>query len=213
MQRGREKTEQRLLEAVGQIITNEGLDQVRINRVASQAGVNKILIYRYFGGLSGLIEAYYSVNKPVVSAPAINVERLKDAPLPDFFDACYGFMVEEFRLLRNNVHAQEFIKASLLGNDGPQSSVAGEKEERLQTMIDDLAKIIRLDNGRPFAAILMSGMTMLTLMAQQKRDILGIDLASEEGWEQIEVSLGRLFRGAYLYTKERLEAESADESA
>ncbi|AQG78739.1 TetR/AcrR family transcriptional regulator [Spirosoma montaniterrae] len=212
MQRGREKTEQRLLEAVGQIITNDGLDQVRINRVASRAGVNKILIYRYFGGLSGLIETYYSINKPVVSAPAIDVERLKDAPLTDFFEACYGFMIDEFRLLRNNVHAQQFIKANLLSNNCLHNTLAGEKEKKLQAMVDDLAKIIELDNGRPFAAILMSGMTMLTLMAQQKRTILGIDLASEEGWQQIEVSLGRLFHGAYLYTKERLEADSAEKS-
>ena len=58
MERDREATEKRLLETVGQMIAEEGFEKIGINAVASQSGVSKILIYRYFGSVEGLMAAY-----------------------------------------------------------------------------------------------------------------------------------------------------------
>ena len=48
------ETEKRLLEAVSKIIEEEGFTQIGINRIAKKAQCDKVLIYRYFGGLDGL---------------------------------------------------------------------------------------------------------------------------------------------------------------
>jgi AcrR family transcriptional regulator len=56
--RNRERTKQRILEAVGALLAESGFQGIGINAVARRAGVDKVLIYRYFGGLPELLEAY-----------------------------------------------------------------------------------------------------------------------------------------------------------
>lgn len=99
MQRSRIDTENRLLDAVGQLIVATGLNQIGINRISSHSGINKILIYRYFGGLDGLLKAYYDRTKPIVSVPLLvldieenqpyrNLERLSDLSQQPVYEMC-----------------------------------------------------------------------------------------------------------------------------
>jgi len=207
MQRSRIDTENRLLDAVGQLIAADGLDQIGINRIATHSGTNKILIYRYFGGLDGLLSAYYDRTKPIVSIPPIDVNALKGAPLSEFFDVCYQYVIDEFRMLRNNPEAQEFLKADLINNSGLSSILADQKEAALLNMVDELGKLIGTTKGRSFATVVVSAMTLLTFMGQQKRVMMDIDLSSDEGWTEIESALKSIFRGGYLLTQERMASE------
>ena len=54
----REKTEVRLVEAVGSLLAEEGFSAMGLNAIARRARVNKTLIYRYFGSLDGLYAAF-----------------------------------------------------------------------------------------------------------------------------------------------------------
>jgi AcrR family transcriptional regulator len=56
--RDRFRTETRIIKAVGKVLASDGFNGLRINKVAREAGVDKVLIYRYFGGLDELIAAY-----------------------------------------------------------------------------------------------------------------------------------------------------------
>ena len=56
--RNRQTTEQVLLDAVRELVEESGFENVGVNAVATRAGVSKMLIYRYFGSLDGLIAAY-----------------------------------------------------------------------------------------------------------------------------------------------------------
>lgn len=56
--RNRLATMERILRATGELMSDVGTAQSGINGVAQRAGVNKVLIYRYFGGWNGLVEAF-----------------------------------------------------------------------------------------------------------------------------------------------------------
>jgi len=56
--RNKEATKQKLLDALGAIIREQGFTEAGVNSVARRAGVDKVLIYRYFGGFDGLMGAY-----------------------------------------------------------------------------------------------------------------------------------------------------------
>lgn len=58
----REQTKRKLINAVGFIIKSKGFNGVRISKVARQAGVDRKLIYRYFGNMKNLTEAYIVEN-------------------------------------------------------------------------------------------------------------------------------------------------------
>lgn len=53
--RDRETTRLRLLDAVGALLAREGFGALGVNAVAREAGVDKVLIYRYFGGMDDLL--------------------------------------------------------------------------------------------------------------------------------------------------------------
>src|SRR3990167_678198 len=57
-ERNREQTAARMVAAVGEVLARDGFSGVGVNAVAKQAGVDKVLIYRYFGGLPQLLQAY-----------------------------------------------------------------------------------------------------------------------------------------------------------
>jgi len=58
MKRNRLNTEQRILDAVGGLLLDEGYPQVGVNAIARRAGCDKVLIYRYFGGFDELLLAF-----------------------------------------------------------------------------------------------------------------------------------------------------------
>src|SRR5690606_36089768 len=55
--RDREKTGKAILDAVSRLILRDGLSGVGINALAREAGVDKVLIYRYYGDLDGVYRA------------------------------------------------------------------------------------------------------------------------------------------------------------
>ena len=56
--RNKHITRKRLISAVGSLLAKKGFKGLGVNAVAREASVDKVLIYRYFGGLPGLISAY-----------------------------------------------------------------------------------------------------------------------------------------------------------
>ncbi len=58
MSRSRLQTEQRILDAVGAILLEQGYPAIGVNAVARRAGCDKVLIYRYFGGFDELLLAF-----------------------------------------------------------------------------------------------------------------------------------------------------------
>ena len=69
-ERDREATERRLLDTIEKMVIENGFEKIGVNAVAAQSGVSKILIYRYFGSVDGLMAAYirqhdFCINFPV----------------------------------------------------------------------------------------------------------------------------------------------------
>lgn len=55
-------TKRKLIDAVGSIIAEKGFKGLRISKISHLAGVDRKLVYRYFGNLDNLIEAYVTEN-------------------------------------------------------------------------------------------------------------------------------------------------------
>ena len=56
--RDKDATRQKLIQAIGNVLSRKGFSSVGVNAVAREANVDKVLIYRYFDGLPGLMTAY-----------------------------------------------------------------------------------------------------------------------------------------------------------
>ncbi|MBT8437731.1 MAG: TetR/AcrR family transcriptional regulator [Gammaproteobacteria bacterium] len=98
MSRSRIKTEQRILDAVGSILLEQGYPAVGINAIARRAGCDKVLIYRYFGGFDELLLAFaetttlwWEVDEIITESAA----ECADIPLHDFLQRLLNRYVTE----------------------------------------------------------------------------------------------------------------------
>lgn len=58
MARDKEETKARILAAVGKLLAESGFRQLGVNAIAREAGVDKVLIYRYFENLPTLLQTF-----------------------------------------------------------------------------------------------------------------------------------------------------------
>jgi AcrR family transcriptional regulator len=89
MQKSRINTEQKILKSVENLLLNEGFPTVGINAIAREAGCDKVLIYRYFGGMEGLLERFateqdlwWNVHEIIYE----NMDEISQMSLPQFLD-------------------------------------------------------------------------------------------------------------------------------
>lgn len=87
MAKNRLHTEEKILQAVEQILLKDGFPAIGINSIARQAGCDKVLIYRYFSGLDGLLLAFAETNELWWLLDEIITEtdrQIGQLPLPEY---------------------------------------------------------------------------------------------------------------------------------
>ena len=181
------EAELKLLEAVSQIIENDGFTKIGINRIANQAGCDKVLIYRYFGGLDGLLSewakrhdyysfAYYELTQTIKDATPYNAKRIvKDV------------LLQQLHYLKDNVLMQELLVWELSGKS-TFKIILEEREKaglKLQDELNNYLEDINKDSSM-YMTILISSINYIVLFTRQYHKINGIDFSDEKSWEKLE---------------------------
>ncbi|AUD02420.1 TetR/AcrR family transcriptional regulator [Spirosoma pollinicola] len=192
IRRNRSKTTQRIVEALEEVIAERGLEGVGVNRIAEKANVSKVLIYRYFGGMEGLLEYYVKMGKlfPVFT-PAI-LDQIRPLHDSDIARIWYRQVIQTYRYFRTFKAAREVLKASVIENDPIAETTAKAQDEELTRLVHQLSFVKGADT-EAISAVVLGAMTYLTIMAQNDRTMISIDLRSEEGWQRIENAVKAIY--------------------
>ncbi|GAB3750217.1 TetR/AcrR family transcriptional regulator [Spirosoma pomorum] len=192
VRRNRAKTTQRIVEALEEVISERGLEGVGVNRIAEKANVSKVLIYRYFGGMEGLLEYYVKMGKlfPVFT-PSL-LDQIRPLHESDIARIWYRQVIQTFRHFRTFKAAREILKASVIENDPIAESTAKAQDEEMTRLVSQLSFVSGADT-QAISAIILGAMTYLTIMAQNDRTMISIDLRSEEGWQRIESAIKSIY--------------------
>ncbi len=91
-ERDRQQSEERLINAVGELIEEYGFENIGINQVAKKAGFSKNLIYRYFESLDGLVYAYIRKRDFWINA---NQERPNNTDIKAYLKSFYRREIAE----------------------------------------------------------------------------------------------------------------------
>ena len=150
MKRGRLQTEQRILEAVAEILLHQGYPEIGINAVARQAGCDKVLIYRYFGGLEELLLAFAETRELWWEVSEIILEDERDCtriPLHQFLERLLNRYVEalEARPLTLEIMAWEMSAENSLTRH--LSRLRSERGMQLVKQIRNLYQQPNIDIG------------------------------------------------------------------
>jgi len=195
--RNRPLTESRLREAVESLLVEGGFAALTPSTVGRRAGVDKMLIYRYFGDLPGLVRS-------IANAPDF---------FPSFEDWCgenpaallalppgerAAVMLERYAaaLLARPVVLELMVWELVERNE--LTAIMEESREtlglRLMTeMFPDVADTARLSGA---AAVLSGGLAYLALRRRKIRWFGGLDLRSDEGWRTIIEAIAAMTRAA-----------------
>ena len=179
--KNREQTEEKILEAVGSIIENQGFEKVGINAIATEAGVSKMLIYRYFGGIEELI-AQYLIQKDYwanTDAAIINPEAVGDS-----IKSMFRRQVEQ---LRNDITLRQLYRWELSTNNQNIRQLRNRREENGCRLIKMVSALTGCPDAQvaALASILSASISYLALLESQCQSYNGICLQTDEGWNQL----------------------------
>lgn len=188
--RDRNRTEQRLITAVLQLIREQGFDAVGINAVAETAGVSKVLIYRYFGDLEGLLQAVaeeIGAIDPDLASSVLEAAPPAATPADVLYGATLALhkMVKHDDLVRNLLvwelsHENELTRAARENRE----RVGRVQTQRFQQFLQEHRPGDDLDVEALFAVV-TAGAFYLSLRAERCTEFNGVDITSEHGWQRI----------------------------
>jgi AcrR family transcriptional regulator len=197
-ERSKEKSKQVFLDAVGKILKTKGYQALKVNDIAAEAGLDKKLIYKYFGGTDQLMDEYVR-SQDFWS----NVES--DQEPGEITDGGQAFSKEMLLLQFDYVHKNKELQKVLLWRLSEQrrslKKLTAEQEdngERLFKAITDPHFGDKAEDFRAVMAILISGVYYLNLYASVNGSVFcGLDLKSMEGRGKIQEALGFLVDKVY----------------
>lgn len=180
-ERDREQTEERLIAAVGEMIAAEGFESLGVRKVAERAGVNKTLMYRYFGSLDGLIYAYMRKHDFWLNMPA---------GLPDTSDIkgyLRAFYRREIAEYRGNTALKRLRRWELSTDKEFVARIRDQREKNGVRFTETMAGFARIDkpNLQAITALVDAGIGYLAMLEDNCRMYNGIDIGSDAGWEQL----------------------------
>jgi AcrR family transcriptional regulator len=185
MERDRKKTEKTILQTLGNMLSEGGFESIGINAIAREARVDKVLIYRYFGGLPGLLKAYAEkadywpraedlmggIDRDITSMPRTELAK---------------WMIRSFcRYIRERPLTQELLRWEMVESN-ELTSVLADFRETEGLKILKLFEQNRSVDLYALTTLVVAGIMYLVLCMKHIRYFNGIDLQTESGWERIE---------------------------
>ena len=194
MKRDRQETERRLLAATGQVLARDGFRKVGVNSVAKEAGVDKVLIYRYFDGLDGLVKRYSAQGDFWPSLEELlgeDLQGFRSYPLSEQVARVFENYVDAIRSrpLTLEILAWEMVERNEL--TAHLETIRENLGQELMSLIDPE----ELSNPELFAAVTALMSAAIHYLATRSRHIRiynGINLREDEGWDQIKQALRHL---------------------
>ncbi len=199
MARDKEQTKVRILAAVGKVLAESGFRQLGINAIAQEAGVDKVLIYRYFGDLAGLLQSfgqegnYWPSVKDLVAGVNANPETSRA-------DWATQLLIQLLYELQKRPTTQEILRWEILeGNELTQELAIARNRvatESLRLLADKFG-LSKHQDLSAISAILIAGVVYLVLRSKANPTFLGIDFNSPQGWQRIVQAAGSIIQATF----------------
>jgi len=181
-------TEEKLINAVGELIVEDGFESLGVRKVAEKAGVNKTLIYRYFESLDGLIYAYMKKHDFWLNAV------LKNPDVSDIKGYLKTFYRREIAEYRGNIALKRLRRWELSSDIDFVVEIRAQREKNGVYFLDMMSEFAKLDKEqvRAISALIDAGMAYLAMFEENCQMYNGIDIQSDKGWEQIAKGIDAL---------------------
>ena len=194
--RNKHITRKRLISAVGSLLVKKGFKGLGVNALAREAGVDKVLIYRYFGGLPGLISAYGKEGDFWPSALELaggDLQRFAKSSLSEKLSVLGRTFT---RALQNRPVTREIMIWEMI----ERNELTAELEAIREDSIIEFFQMFLLNNEtehdlQAVLALIGAAITYLVLRSKNIDLYGGLDLSSDIGWNRLQDAIEAIAKG------------------
>lgn len=178
--RDKDATRAGLLDAAKTVLAEEGFQAFGVNAVARKAGCDKQLLYRYFGGLEGLLEA--------IGADVATWLGTATPPVAaDTYADWIAHMADAYlTALRGNALMQKIILWEL---SAPPDKIAPLSQARSRAMMQWMAaargELAMPPGAGLFNAVLIGAIQQFVLSSAATGAFSGLPLRADEDWDRV----------------------------
>ncbi|MCP3952970.1 MAG: TetR/AcrR family transcriptional regulator [Desulfobacterales bacterium] len=182
-----------MVKAVGRLLARKGFKALGVNAVAREAGVDKVLIYRYFDGLPGLMKAFGqdsdfwpSAGELAGEAP----EHFRTLPLADRMSALARNYLDA---IRKRPVTQEIMAWELIERNQLTVDLEDLREHRMVQFFQEfMPEAIHHPDFLAISAIVGAAINYLVTRSRHTRFFSGVDLSQDSGWQSLLAAIDNL---------------------
>ncbi|MDQ6482013.1 TetR/AcrR family transcriptional regulator [Dyadobacter sp. LHD-138] len=187
--RDRERTKGKILKAVGEVIEQHGTEKVGVNLIARTAGVNKVLIYRYFESVDGLMEQYVKSGEYTSTMGDDYIENMPIVPPDERRKALTGLMQTFLTDLRERKATRDLLRWEI----GTGKSMLSDARNQIAArIVDKVGELPDFKDTSALMAFLTAGIYYMTIATDYREKMIDVDLHTDEGWKRIENVIERI---------------------
>jgi AcrR family transcriptional regulator len=189
--RDREATKARILGAVGVVLARDGFAALGVNALAKEAGVDKVLIYRYFGGLAELITQWGASGRfwpRVEDLLGDDPRAFLKLPAAERYARFFDHFVDA---LRQRPLTVEILAAELVERSELAAVLESERERWGEEASRLLAakELARRPELQGLTLLLIAGVQYLLVRSRKIRVFGGVDISSDAGWDELKAAI------------------------
>jgi len=187
--RDRERTKGKILKAVGEVIEQHGTEKVGVNLIARTAGVNKVLIYRYFESVDGLMEQYVKSGEYTSTMGDEYIDNMNIVPPEERSQVLSELMQTFLTDLRERKATRDLLRWEI----GTGKSMLSDARNQIATrIVEKVGELPNFKDTSALMAFLTAGIYYMTIATDYREKMIDVDLHSDEGWKRIENVIQRI---------------------
>lgn len=191
--RDRERTKGKILKAVGEVIEQYGTEKVGVNLIARTAGVNKVLIYRYFDTVDGLMEQYVTSGEYVSTTGDEFIENMVTVEPAERGKALTDLMHTFMHDLRERKATRDLLRWEI---GTGKSMLSDARNEVAQRLLDKIGELPNCPDTSALFTFISAGIYYLTISSDYREKMIDVELGTDEGWKRIEEVVERIITSA-----------------
>ncbi|HFK5585615.1 TetR/AcrR family transcriptional regulator [Elizabethkingia anophelis] len=197
--RNKEKTKQKLLNAVGKILATKGYSELKVSKIATVAGLDKKLIYSYFGSTDKLIDEY--IKSQDFWANVDDQEIMTSGFTDGGQEITTNMILQQYDTLAKNKEYQKIILWGISETRPSLRKLADDREAVGNPLLDQVVDPLFKEKSKEYRAILamlVAGAYYLNLhFAVNGSTFCGLDFNKEEDAKILKDAIATIIDDQY----------------
>lgn len=197
--RNKEKTKQKLLNAVGKILATKGYSELKVSKIATVAGLDKKLIYSYFGSTDKLIDEY--IKSQDFWANVDDQEIMNSGFSDGGQEITTNMILQQYETLAKNKEYQKVILWGISETRPSLRKLADDREAVGNPLLDEVIDPLFKEKSKEYRAILamlVAGSYYLNLhFTVNGSTFCGLDFNKEEDAKILKDAIATIIDDQY----------------